>query len=257
MRFEKFALSFGVLVVFHFGVGQTARGYEYVASYDGGVWEDPGPSEQTSTHWFDATASADADGSCSSQTHAYADAKDGDNGSTYASAEAWQDWDWDWDGPPGTAPGGTLSWSEDSSGNAYVTGGTSYPYGSGSSSSAYAVSAGGGGGPVSSGSAGGSASGSVTDGQLATGSASASGSPDPYVNDPSENPAYGSYRYDIDWAQYADGDDNISAGTTNICFNGESVCSSSVDVTEGGPNSGSAYSYASASASLSASFSSN
>jgi hypothetical protein len=259
MRFEneRFALSLGVLAVLLVGIGQTAWGYEYASTFDSGAWADYSSAEETATHWCDAMASADANSNCSSQTHAYADANDGDSASAWATAEAYQTWYWDWDGPPGTAPGGQLSWSNDSSGSAEADGGNLYPYGSGAHSSASAYSAAGAGSSVSSSSAGGSAHGSVTNGEAATGSASASGSPAPYINYPTNQPGYGWFHYSVSWAQYVSRSENISAGTTNIYFSGESGCSSSVDATEAGSKKAAGYSYASALAGPSASFSSN
>jgi len=108
----KSSLSVAAWIILLVGLTQKATPYEYVPSTDDYGEGSATPEDHTATHWEDATASAAGNrstGECSCGVHTYAWAKDSD----YAYAEAHADGSyhkqWDWNGPPGTAPGGTLS----------------------------------------------------------------------------------------------------------------------------------------------------
>lgn len=119
-----FLLSLGVLAVLLTGLSQKGTAYEYTAWTESNEDASFTPEDQTSTHWEDATASGDADestGTCSCYVHTWAWAKE-DSASATAHAQYTYGKHWVWNGPPGTAPGGTLSWSLDGQGFEWARG---------------------------------------------------------------------------------------------------------------------------------------
>lgn len=254
---KMFALNLAALVALLIGIQQRAGAYEYVRTDDKSEYMDWTPEDETDTHWLDGMASADANDCCSSSTHAYADANNGDSASAEGVAAAYRSTDWDWDGPPGTAPGGHLSWSLDSSGYASVSGSTPQNYGSGASSSASAGSSTASSSSGSSSNGYGHASGSVTNWNTGTGTAEYGGSPQPYLHFPTTDHQAGFYHYAMEWASYGSGNVNIPSGTAHMYFSGSSGCVSYADATAASSERAGAYSYASALGRPEGSFSSN
>jgi len=199
---------------------------EYVKStqHDHDKYEsEEGPGENVF-----ATSYSDASGELSCQVRVYCDA-DGVTGpvSTYGYAAAWADWqiDWTWNGPPENAPGGTLDWSHDGSGNAYawgnnvLDGGTAESYADADSEThSYGndVSAYGSGWTW----------GFVIDNDWGVAVNIPDGIPpdDFHVGDEVERKGLGWYSYGLGWQFNPDYEETIPSGTTYVYFTGGADC---------------------------------
>jgi len=234
---------------------QTTTAYEYLEYetpyYDDSEDYDRGDSTYIETATSEGSASS---GSCSCSADTYAYSK-GNNASADADAYGTYIFEWAWNGPPGVAPGGTLTWSL-SGGGTVAAWGYSSAQGAGSSSDGDS-------GIWSSGTEGSSyadtdASGYSQNGTSAGGSISDSASPSEGYTDGSEleydTPPDYSFYID-DWGFSTSDDETIAWGTTYVYFAGGADCSSWASA-----SSGSSGEYAQAdgesyaSASVSASF---
>jgi len=233
---KRSLFSLGALVVSVTGLSQKGTAYEYVPSTDSYEYSSATPEERTDAHWWDASASADADestGDCSCGVHTYTWAKE-DSAVAEADADGAYSKDWDWNGPPGTAPGGTLSWSHDGQGfsSAY---GHNWPNQGGAFSVANADSETCAQTSSTASYAWGNASGYVTDGGAPTASEAAGGSPEPYYVDPHWDYDWGMFDYSVEWAVWDEGDDPIASGTSHIDYAGGASCYS-YSGASGGPS---------------------
>lgn len=238
---QKWSWFCTVVLVFGIAPVNLARAYEYVTSgpsydYD----SDDSPDSSTSTHIEESDADGDADegGYCWGTVLTYTWAKDGDSAS--ADGGGWGSWSksWDWNGPPGTAPGGTLDWVANGSGDAYVDGSTDPGQSGGASASASASSYSGGGGSGGSGGAGTAwASGSVEDddpGSIDGNAYTSHGDRRNY--DPHFD--YGSFWAYAWWVCNAGDSTSIPSGTSSVYFGGIASASGSSDASAGPVQSG-------------------
>ena len=95
---------------------QRAGAYEYEETPSEYVDEYATPEVHTDTKWEDATASASPDeatATSSCDVHTYSRVTTEDSAASYAQAYGGHRRDWVWNGPPGTAPGGRLTWYQD------------------------------------------------------------------------------------------------------------------------------------------------
>jgi hypothetical protein len=258
--------TLAVVLVLTAGVAPSVMAYQYVESDpDTYEYEDDPEDVYTSTSIEDTSAipAAQEDGDCACAVATYAWATDGD--SAVAIAEAYGAWQktWEWNGPPGEAPGGTLSWSHWGGGSAHVVGAIYLGTNGGAMSVASADSS-----TDGSGSGGGSYGTSNAFGYVDTTTSadtysgtSATGDPEEgFWSDADSDTAYYSYDEEIDWGVYGSDDDSIASGTSYVYFSGGAWCDN-FSAAGAGPLGSEAEagggSGANASVSLSASFTSN
>ena|GEM_PF-1239993 len=139
-KIRKFSYLLGAATLLAILAAQTATA-EYIRT-DWGDNYDDGDMTQYYSSWGYESGTADSSyGNCEAEVDVHyenwveSDANDSHDlyGCWEASANAHSLWAWD--GPPGTAPGGTLDWSQSATGNA-VTEGLVYLAGDGSASAA-------------------------------------------------------------------------------------------------------------------------
>ena len=262
--YELLLPGLAVLLVVAAGSFQTAKAYEYVQNDPVAYADDSDDyyrGDSTYTESATSTGVADANtGSCSCSVDVYTKAT---GNSAWADADGYGTYviDWGWTGPPGVAPGGTLTWSQSATGSAYAYG---YNYLT-SPSTQWASSASDAESESWSTGTEGSAYadiyvwGSITDGDTIDGDTSASASPSEglQTSTPQE------YRTPPDYAMYisswtfsADDDETIAWGTTYVYFAGGADCSALASSGSGGTGvpEANAHGEATATADVSASF---
>jgi hypothetical protein len=256
MEFDKkrFVSILGLFTVLVVGPLHTASPSEYDLTVDKNEYEYATPDVKTSTYWECASAQASVDvdnGDCSATTHAYAWVKC-DGASAYGEADAAYEKNWVWNGPPGEAPGGTLSWSQDGVGLSSIYGwnnaSNAYSYAD-SYSITWAATA------ATTSYSWGRATGDVTNLGVGTGTATYGGSPAPWYHDPNVLNVSGEYDASMDWSTWDDDSEEIATGTTLVQFLGgaSSYNSSYANATASGVES-LAYAHGYASAELWADF---
>lgn len=212
---------------------QTTTAYEYL-EYETPYYDDSEDYDRgDSTYWETADSDGDADsGSCSCEADTYAYSK---GNSASADADAYGTWvfEWAWNGPPGVAPGGTLSWSL-SGGGTVGAWGYSSAQGAGSSSDGDS-------GIWSSGTEGSSyadtdAWGYSQNGTSVGGGISDSASPSEDFTEGTEfeydtPPNYSFYHES--WSFSTSDDESIGWGTTYVYFAGGADCSSWASASSG------------------------
>jgi hypothetical protein len=219
-----------LLALFFVGPGRV-HAYEYVA---GAATYGSGPAYQyasTSTKYEHGSAGAEPYETgyviCSADGEGWA--KNNDTASVDVGADALVVLYWTWDGPPGTAPGGTLSWLQDGDGGSEANGWNDLPNGGNASCSSEANSGVEGDGWSSSSWASANANGSATDYAQGSGNCSATGSPSPATDPPVEDEGSGLYSYAINWDSFYEPDDpeTVASGTTTVTIFGYASCSCS------------------------------
>ncbi len=218
-----------LLLVLAMGTAKTGVTYEYVASEPSfGSASDDSEDSSTSTHTeeSDADGSADEGGYCNASARTYAAAWDGDG--AIADASAWGSWSqsWEWNGPPGTAPGGTLSWVANGGGSAAVSGDTDPGDDGGAlSASSGSGSEGGSGSGGSGGSGWGYVSGYVQDDDWASlsGDVGVSYGNQTYIGGIED---YGHYNAAVLWQCNTGESTSIPSGTSSVDFGGGASCDS-------------------------------
>lgn len=208
----------------------NAKPPEYVQGgpyYDDDTYEsEEGPGETVMT-----VSDSNPEGECLAYARIICDAN-GVEGPENASAYggAWASWiiDWEWNGPPGDAPGGTLTWSQDGEGNAYAYGSNLIEEGSDGSAfaagDAYADT----GSEGTEGSAWGYGScwGSVEDHHCGQGNYDGDGDPEEDYDlvDEERSLSIAYYSTGIEWEFISGDDEDIPSGTTYVYFAGGVGC---------------------------------
>lgn len=222
-----------VLLVLAMDSVETVKAYEYVEDIETYEDQSDGYNRRTSTYIEYAYASANAEdlgdgagaGDCDVSTHTWAE---NDTAVADSSADAAWHIDWTWDGPPGTAPGGTLSWYHWGFGHANAWGHNDEitdPNTQGAFSVANADSQ-----TCALGTPGGlayatiNALGYVYDDERGQGAVSAEGEPEYPWTGPDPQTGYSWYDMSIDWDLEAEDEETIAEGTSYVYFSGHVDC---------------------------------
>ncbi len=236
------------------GAVQTANAYQYEQDED---WDTDYYEYESGFGAWAYTNPEASSGSCSCSAIALT-GTEGDSCYASASCYGWYMIWWTWNGPPGEAPGGSLSWSVGGSGSASASGSTSITYpGDEATSCADADSDIWGSGTEGSANGSGAAWGSVSDYELGSCGTSAYGDPedDFEAGEPEEDETYGGYSASISWSLDSGDSESIPSGTTSVYFDGGADCSGSSSSNGTGSGEASGDGNSSASVSVGASFS--
>ena len=165
--------------------------------------------------------------------------------------------DWEWNGPPGDAPGGTLTWSNDFDGGAYAYGDNNVTSGSAVAASD-AKSDTGSEGTEGSGWGFGEVWGSVENEEMGKGDWDGNGSEDYSHGYPTINRVIASYSFGLEWSLNSiDIQEDIPPLTTYVYFGGGIGSDSAATANAYGNAKSNGYSDSNVQGSFSADFSSN
>jgi len=213
----------------------TGAQVTHADAYDETYWDGEDayatPELQTGTMWQEGVASGSGNGQSQSSScgvHTYAWAKTADSANANATAWGGHGKDWVWNGPPGTEPGGTLSWVHDGNGFARVYGQRLDYGGQGSTyAAAYPFTRTGAASYPMASIADASVSGSVYDMQQATGGPASFQPPSGAWSHYSVSGYYygGGFEYPaISWEVWHNGAEPIPEGTGLVTFAAAAVC---------------------------------